>query len=143
MDPVTAIGLVSSVISLVEFGTKLVLEAKEIRDSVDSTLEKNKIWQEIMESMKEVTNKLVPSTLEYRATDPGQQKLCELATKCRSLSVRILELLDEIKLKSKSLLSIYKSAMKAQLKDGEIKDLEAGLGDCRAQLTSVLIDLTR
>lgn len=41
MDPVTTVGLASAIISFVPLGINLLKNAREIRDSVDGSLERN------------------------------------------------------------------------------------------------------
>ncbi|KAI8712815.1 NACHT domain-containing protein [Fusarium sp. LHS14.1] len=139
MDPVSAIGLASAIITFIEFGSKLLKGAKEIRDSANDSLEKNESREVIAEAMKEVATKL--KTPEPAQISPEQQKLCDLAVKCNDLSQRILELLNKIKPKNKKPLHVYRAAFHAWRKEDDIKDLEKRLSDCRNQLALSLSHL--
>ncbi|KAM6509647.1 hypothetical protein FALCPG4_017295 [Fusarium falciforme] len=139
MDPVSAIGLASAIITFIEFGSKLLKGAKEIRDSANDSLEKNESREVIAEAMKEVAAKL--KTPEPAQISPEQQKLCDLAIKCNDLSQRILELLNKIKPKNKKPLHVYRAAFQAWRKEDDIKVLEKSLGDCRSQLVLSLSHL--
>ncbi|KAL2673689.1 hypothetical protein Neosp_012132 [[Neocosmospora] mangrovei] len=139
MDPVSAIGLASAIITFIEFGSKLLKGAKEIRDSSNDSLEKNESREVIAEAMKEVATKL--KTPEPAQISPEQQKLCDLALKCNDLSQRILELLNKIKPKNKKPLHVYRAAFRAWRKEDDIKLLEKSLNDCRSQLALSLSHL--
>ncbi|RSM15812.1 hypothetical protein CDV31_004754 [Fusarium ambrosium] len=140
MDPVSAIGLASAIVSFVEIGVNLLRGAKEIRDSANDSLEKNESREVIVEEMKQVAAKL--KTPEPGKIPAEQQKLCHLADKCNDLSQRILELLNKIKPKNNKPLSVYRAAYHAWRKEGEIEMLEKSLGDCRGQLALSLTHLT-
>ncbi|KAJ4179669.1 hypothetical protein NW767_014574 [Fusarium falciforme] len=141
MDPVSAVGLASSIITFIEFGSKLLKGAKEIRDSANDSLKKNESREVIAEAMKEAVAKL-------KTPDPvriplEQQKLCDLAVKCSDLSNRILELLQKIKPKNKMRLRVYRASYRAWRKEDEIRVLEESLRDCRSQLALSLTHLAR
>ncbi|RSL88912.1 hypothetical protein CEP51_001466 [Fusarium floridanum] len=139
MDPVSAIGLASAIVSFVEIGVNLLRGAKEIRDSANDSLEKNESREVIVEEMKQVAAKL--KTPEPGKIPPEQQKLCHLADKCNDLSQRILELLNKIKPKNNKPLSVYRAAYHAWRKEDEIEMLEKSLADCRSQLALSLTHL--
>lgn len=141
MDPVTAVGLASAIISFVPLGINLLKNAREIRDSVDGSLERNQTRKVITEEMQAVSRRLRPT--DQTRIAPEQKGLYDLALKCHELSQQILELLDKIKPKPQSSFGIYRSAFRAWSKESEIKDLEKRLDDCRSQLTLGLVDLSK
>ncbi|KAJ4314655.1 hypothetical protein N0V84_008782 [Fusarium piperis] len=139
MDPVSAIGLASAIVSFIGLGAKLLHGAKEIRDSASESLERNESREAIAKAMQEVAAKLkIPEPAQI---PPEQQKLCDLAIKCSDLSERILELLGKIKPKKKTRLHVYRAAFYAWRKKDDIEMLEKSLGDCRSQLTLSLTHL--
>ncbi|KAM0186933.1 hypothetical protein ACHAPI_011440 [Fusarium lateritium] len=140
MDPVTAVGLASAIISFVPLGINLLKNVREIRDSVDGSLERNQTRKIIVEEMQSVSQRLRP-TNQTQIT-PEQKGLYDLALKCYELSQQILELLCKIKPKPRSALGAYRSALRAWSKENEIKDLERRLDDCRSQLALGLADLS-
>jgi hypothetical protein len=141
MDPVTAVGLASAIISFVPLGINLLKNAREIRDSVDGSLERNQTRKAIVEEMQAVSRRLRPADRTLIA--PEQKGLYDLALKCYELSQQILELLGKIKPKPQSSFSVYRSAFRAWSKESEIKDLEKRLDDCRSQLSLGLVDLSK
>ncbi|KAI6765579.1 hypothetical protein HG530_006649 [Fusarium avenaceum] len=140
MDPVTAVGLASAIISFVPLGINLLKNAREIRDSVDDSLERNQTRKAVTEEMQAVSQRLRPT--DQTRIAPEQKGLHDLALKCHELSQQILKLLDKIKPKPQSSFGTYRSAFRAWSKESEIKDLEKRLDDCRSQLALGLVDLS-
>jgi hypothetical protein len=141
MDPVTAVGLASAIISFVPLGIKLLKNARELRDSVDGSLERNQTRKAIIEEMQAVSRRLRPT--DPARVAPEQKGLYDLALKCYELSQQILELLGKIKPKPQSIFGVYRSAFQAWSKESEIKDLEKRLDGCRSQLALGLIDISK
>ncbi|EFX03145.1 hypothetical protein CMQ_3074 [Grosmannia clavigera kw1407] len=80
MDPVTAIGLASSIIAFVDFGWKLIKGAKEIYDAADGTLEENRSREAVVLEMKRLTVQLVSP--EHSLLSGEERDLCLLAGTC-------------------------------------------------------------
>jgi hypothetical protein len=129
MDPVTAVGLASAIISFVPLGIKLLQNEREIRDSSDSSLDRNRTRKCIMDEMQAVSRRLQPTDQTQIA--PEQRGLYDLALKCYELSQKILNLLDKISPKSQKSIDIYRATIRAWRKENDIKDLERQLNDCR------------
>lgn len=140
MDPVTAVGLASAIISFVPLGVKLLQSAHEIRDSIDGSLDRNKTRKCIMDEMQAVSNRLKPTDQTRIAEQKG---LYELAARCYELSQKILNLLNKISPKTPRSFENYRSAIRAWRKEDEIKDLEKQLKECRDQLLLALVNLSR
>ncbi|KAF4970351.1 hypothetical protein FSARC_2607 [Fusarium sarcochroum] len=140
MDPVTAVGLASAIISFVPLGIQLLRSAREIRDSVDGSLDKNRTRKAIVEEMQAVALKLNPP--DQTRIAPEQKGLVDLALECHELSQQILDLLDKIRPKARSAFGTYRSVFRTWSKESEIKDLEKRLDDCRSQLVLGLVDLS-
>ncbi|KAM5369188.1 hypothetical protein BFJ66_g5092 [Fusarium oxysporum f. sp. cepae] len=140
MDPVTAVGLASAIISFVPLCVKLLQSAREIRDSLDGSVEKNLTRKAIVDEMKALSRRL--KSADQARFLPEQRGLYDLALKCHELSQKILYLLDKIRPKSKSSFENYRSAYRAWSCESEIKNLEKQLNDCRSQLALGIVDLS-
>ena len=142
MDPVTAIGLVSSILTFVSFSTKLVSGAIKIHESLDGALEENRSREVIAREMKSFAARLLPPDDSRLA---GEEKdLCALAKECRAISGKLVGLLDKVKPKdpgSKSQ-SLW-AALKTKVYESERADLEQRLENCRSQLELQLAFFTR
>ena len=138
MDPVTAFGLASGIVGFITFSTSLVRGAIQIHESLDGNLEENQSREAIASEMKRFATQLIPP--DSSRLVGGEKALSILATECRDLSVKLVELLERIKPKdpqSKSQ-SLW-SALKNKVKEKERADLEQRLDHCHSQLGLLLI----
>ncbi|KAK3689146.1 hypothetical protein B0T22DRAFT_536141 [Podospora appendiculata] len=141
MDPVTAIGLASGILSFLNFSTSLVQGAISIHDSLDGDLEQNRSLELVVGEMKQLSTLLLSPD---DSTLVGPEKgLCGLASECRALSSKLLELLGKIKPKdSSSKTQSLWSALKNKMYEKEKIELEQRLDYCRGGLELHLTFLT-
>ena len=142
MDPVTAIGLASGIISFVTFSIKLVSGAIKIHDAADGQLQENLSRELVIQEMQRLSGRLLAPD---NATLMGEEKgLCVLATECQSISNDLIALLERIKPKdpSSKAQSLW-SALKNAIHDKEKVELEGRLDRCRSQLELHIMLLTR
>ncbi len=91
MDPVTAVGLKSRVLAFITFSTSLVKGAIKIHESLDGILDENRNREAIASEMKRLASQLLlPDDSRLTGEEKG---LCVLATECRDLSAKLVELL--------------------------------------------------
>lgn len=143
MDPITAVGLASAIISFVPLGIKVLQNAKEIKDSIDGGVKQNATRQAVIEELQALSGRLRVSQSNNINPPAEQVKLLDLASRCHDLSQQILNLLDKVRPKTSTTRGKYSSAVRVWLKEGEIKDLEKSLYNCREQLIVGLVDLSR
>lgn len=142
MDPLTAIGLVSNILSFIDFSVRLLRGAKEVHDSQHGVLEENRSREAIMREMQRMSTRMLVSGSPEKADE--HSSLNVLATECRELSTQLISLLEKIKPKrSGSTTQSLASALRNKIYDSERASLEARLSDCRAQLHLELSNLTR
>lgn len=144
MDPLTAIGLVSNILSFIDFSARLLKGAKEVHDSHHGVLEENRNREAVMREMQRLSTQMLVSRLPTAEKAGDDSTLCILASECHQLSTQLISLLEKIKpddsgSKAQSLLS----AIRNKVYDSERESLEARLCDCRAQLHLELSNLTR
>jgi hypothetical protein len=142
MDPVTAVGLASAIISFVPLGIKILQDVQEIKDSIDGSVAHNEVREAVVQEMLTVTAKLKRNR-ERGQVAPEYEKLYDLASRCEVLSQKVLTLLEKVKPKTSTASAKYYSAYKVWRKESEIKDLEKSLGSCREQLILGLLDLMK
>ncbi|CZR32422.1 uncharacterized protein FPRO_02016 [Fusarium proliferatum ET1] len=132
LDPVTAIGLASSIVAFVDFSAKLVKGSIEIYQASDGTLTENRNSQAVASAMERFAARLViqqPSQLF------GEEKeLVDLAKNCHVVCMELLNLLGRIKPKdlSSKRQSLW-AALKNRFHEGERKELENRLDTYRRQ----------
>jgi hypothetical protein len=133
MDPLTAIGLTSNILSFIDFSAQLINGAQEIYDSTAGTTEDNKGREAIVREMKNFSSKLLPPDDSQLSGD--EKALCRLAAECNILSSQILDLLGKIKPKDpKSRSQSFWAALKNKVHEKEKLELEKRLENCRGQL---------
>jgi hypothetical protein len=99
MDPLSAIGLVSSLITFVEFSWKLVSGANEIYESANGVTTENLHIANVIEDLRRVTIEIDAKDIGNNARD---QPLKQLAFNCHHLSEELLEILDKLKISEKN-----------------------------------------
>ncbi|KAF4946508.1 hypothetical protein FGADI_11146 [Fusarium gaditjirri] len=133
LDPVTAIGLASSIVAFIDFGAKLVKGSIEIYEASDGTLTENRSSQAVAAAMEGFAARLIiqqPSEL-----GPEEKELVDLAKRCHAVCTELLNLLGRIKPKdlSSKRQSLW-AALKNKFYEGEREDLEKRLDTYRHQL---------
>ncbi|KAK2606812.1 hypothetical protein N8I77_005538 [Diaporthe amygdali] len=142
MDPLTAIGLASNIISFIDFSVRLLKGFQEIHDSQHGALEENKSRETITREMQHMSAGL----LLFRASDKVEEDsgLRILAEECHGLSIELILLLEKVKSKNPgSKAQNLLSALRNKVYDSERASLEARLNECRGQLHLQLSHLTR
>ncbi|KAF4996147.1 hypothetical protein FDECE_12572 [Fusarium decemcellulare] len=122
MDPLTAIGLVSNIISFIDFGAKVISGAVEIHEtfSGDSAglTEENRSTLNVVREMRHFASKLQPP--DQSQLTGNEKALCALAKECEVLSQQIVDLVEKLRPKGgKSKLASLKAAFRS--KRSEVK----------------------
>ncbi|KAL1882804.1 hypothetical protein Daus18300_000442 [Diaporthe australafricana] len=135
MDPLSAIGLVSSVITFIDFGYEVISAAKEVHASATGTTKANEHTGFLNTRMKTVANDLANARTNPGAMSADKRRLIELADKCLGLSNDLETLLDKLKAKDpKSKRQVLSSIVQNLRKQDKKRELEARLDQCREQL---------
>lgn len=142
MDPITAIGLASNVLSFIDYGAKIVSGAVEIYQSSSGLTDSSRGSKAIVTEMRLLASKLQPPAHDQLSGD--EKSLCNLATECDSLSEQIIDLIEKVEPKNrKSKGSSLRAAVKTKWYESDRRRLEDRLNQCRAQLNLQLNYLTR
>ena len=142
IDPVTAIGLVSGILSFVGAAEKILKLSWTLYNSVEGCSEEAQIRLELADSMNSISNRIVsahqpPLSEEDRA-------LLTLAQECDKLTNDIKNLLQTVKPKRrKSKAQSSLAALKTLVHEPKIRDLEKQLQRCRDQLHFHIAVLSR
>lgn len=142
MDPLTAIGLASSIVQFIDYSTKLIHGAKEIYGSATGATEENQRLENVTAEMQTLSLKLLPRQDAQQTED--ERALSRLAAECKILSDQILVLLKSIKPKdlNSKRQSVW-AALKSKWNEREKQELEERLKNCRSQLELQLNFLMR
>lgn len=139
MDPASAIGVSSAVLTFVDFGFKIVRGAVNMYGATDSTAEC--MWSnphDVAEKMKLLAFQMQPPTTSERTYK--ENELCDLAVTCQALAKELSALFQKIQPKdSKSKRQCIWAATKLLLKEDQITGLEKRLEACRSQFEVYLL----
>lgn len=141
MEPLSALSLAAAVAQFVDYGFKVVDNAREIYGTLSGATEENLSLETATHEMQRLTEIMVTSTSKI-VTDQ-ERMLQDLAAECRSLSSQLLDLLGKIKAKDpESKRHIALAAMKSLLYDKDKTRLRR-LEDCQLRLDRLLSVLSR
>lgn len=145
MEPLTAIGLASNILSFIDFGARVVSSAIEIYKSDASGItEERRNTEAVVTEMRYFASKMQPPDDAQLTGD--EKALCALAKECHGLAAQIIALVEKVKPKpngQKSMRASMLAAVKTRWYESDSRKLEGRLGDCRAQLDLQLNHLTR
>ncbi|KAG6365826.1 hypothetical protein INS49_000002 [Diaporthe citri] len=97
MDPLTAVGLVLSVITFIDFGYKAVSAAKEVHASASGTTAANDHIKFLNIRMEALATDLAAAKSYPGGMSADKLRLVELADKCLGLSGDLKKLIDKLK----------------------------------------------
>ncbi len=142
MDPATAVGMASGILSFITFSSKVVSGAIKIHESLDGTLDDDRSRTAVAKEIKSLVAQLSP--LSDSDLPDEEDGLSVLAKQCDVLSQRLIDLLDKAKPQNpKSKSQSLWAALKSAVHESEKTTLENMLNNCRDQLGVRLIALTR
>jgi hypothetical protein len=135
MDPITAVGFASSILTFIDFSYQIVSGTYEVIKS-GSTAE-NAHLSVITTDLDEITKELSQRPPGY---SKHEEALNSLAIECQGVSGELRKLLDRVQTKAGS--SKWKSikvALHSMWKKGEIAELDSRLGKYRSQILARLV----
>lgn len=141
MDPLTALGLVSNILQLIDFGTKFVAGAKEIYDSIDGASDDSRALAFATQQLNDICDDLA---LSRPSSSPALKRINAISSKCHSVGREILIHLDNIRLRSHGRKF---GSLRAAFKELRYKDVIAKLAEQLGRLqqdlhTALLESLT-
>jgi len=143
MDPITAVGFASAILSFVSFAGKLVKTAVKISQS--GSLEENAAIEGDINRTNEFRSRLI---LPHGVTLGGNEKtLQDLLEESEEASTELLKILEKMKAPTGSGLRVARKVVKASFKtlyyESDRKDLEDRLSRLETTATMVLAQLAR
>ena len=141
MDPVSALGLASSIITFIDFASKIVAGTYEIYQSAAGATDENAHVDTISDDLAEMTAGLA-------TTIPGRTKneiaLRNLASKCEAVARKLQAFLASLRVVGEhTTWKSLKVKIKSMRREPEIVGLEKQLGDYRAQILARLTTMLR
>lgn len=95
IDPLSAVGLASSIVQFVDFGSKLLLEGYNVYKSEQGASKESLEIEGATIRLQELSQRL--SAPRRGATSKDEAALYELAVDCRALTQELLNMLEELK----------------------------------------------
>jgi len=132
MDPITAVGFASSILTFIGFSWNLVTGTYEVLESVSGTTAENAHIGNVIDDLHAVTAALKSCQL---GRSDHEKALRQLASKCANLSKELLSLLENLKVKGKnSAWKSLKAKWESMTKEKDISSMETRLREYRSQI---------
>lgn len=132
MDPITAIGLASSLFTFVDLATKIIAGTYEVYNSVTGTTIENAHIDIVINDLKKTAADL---GADFPHKSKHEKALKELATKCQTAADELLQLLNTIRICGKrSAWKSFKTTFVSIRKQKQILGLEKRLSSYRSQI---------
>lgn len=136
MDPVTAIGLASSIITFVDFSWSLVTDAKELYESGRKTTKENVRRRDIIDDLRDYSYDLQSGAGGEITGSRHENALRRLALACHTLSEELVRILEQLETTKNSKWDSLKKTFKAKRKEGEIASIESRLNQYRSEIAT-------
>jgi hypothetical protein len=134
MDPITAISLASSIVTFVDFATKIVSGTYEVYRS--GATDDNVHVDTIVEDLTEITAHL---SVAIPGKTANEIALKNLAAKCEVVSGKLQAILDSLKVSGdRTMWKSLKVRIKSMRESKDIIELEKQLADYRSQILTRL-----
>ena len=132
MDPVSAIGLASSILTFVEFSSKLVKGIYEVAGSANGVTEENAHIGVVMQDLEDVTDAI---EVDFKGSSKQEKDLIKLASKCAVLSRDLQKTLKSVKVQRGNVRwQTIKAAWKTLTKKDKIENMEKTISQYRDEL---------
>lgn len=143
MDAITAIGLVSGIITFVDTGTKLLKLARTLYNSVEGSSKETETRLMLADCMATISKRPIPTHPDPTQTEEDKA-IAALVRECNSLSNDMIKQLQSLKPKQrKSKMESSFAALKTLMVEPKIKEMEKQLQSCREQLHFHITALSR
>ncbi|KAE9365068.1 hypothetical protein N431DRAFT_549389 [Stipitochalara longipes BDJ] len=140
MDPITAIGLASSIVAFIDFSWSLLTGAKNLYESGRRRTKENARISSIVNNLNEYALEL---TIGGEGASKHEKALRALANDCCVVSKELVKILEKLEMKKNSRWQSLKKSWEAMRKADDIALIEARLGKYRAQMNTRLLALLR
>jgi Skp family chaperone for outer membrane proteins len=141
MDPLTALGVASNVIQIVDFSSRILSRTQEIYRSRDGRLQEHVILDDaatnLLELVTDLQNIQVPKRKQQTTAD-GQ--LVQLRNECKTVAQELHNLLEQAKIQGdhRKWQSVYQ-AIKSVYSENKIASVQLKLDGIRKRLDTVLL----
>jgi hypothetical protein len=141
MDPISALGLASNIIQIVDFAARIISRSYEIYNSTDGQLQDHAILDDAAQNLSELYADLQRSAnINTRKLDAADKQLLSLKKESEAITKELRKALDKARLKSgpQKWRSIFQ-ALKSVWTEKEISRLATRLDSIRKQVDTALL----
>ncbi|KAF7506806.1 hypothetical protein GJ744_011418 [Endocarpon pusillum] len=141
LEPLAAISLASAIVQFVVFGSKLLIEGRELYKSIEGATEDN-IWTRAHTSNLSTLIVNLQASKQSKKLSGDENLLVRLATQCEVLSRELLDILDNLELKVGTPHRRWESmrqALRSTLKSREIEEKRQRLEEIQKQVNTCLL----
>ncbi|EXJ81430.1 hypothetical protein A1O3_07722 [Capronia epimyces CBS 606.96] len=132
MDPLSAIGLASNILSFIDFSCGVVKHTYEVYNSATGATSANAHIKTVIDDLAKATEALGP---EVEATTKHSKALHELAQKCSGLSEDLLRILKKLQVTRKnSKWQSLRKTLRAAWSEKEVASIEKRLDSYRSEI---------
>ncbi|KAJ5239146.1 hypothetical protein N7468_003765 [Penicillium chermesinum] len=132
MDPLAAIGVAGNIITFIDFSYKIFKGIDEVLTTATGMTQANENLSHLAKDFRSVTEDLVSDIIPRTE---NEKQLCHLATECRTLASRIIQVLESLKLgDDKSAWQGMKVKFQSKKKEKEVESLERQLKGYQSEL---------
>ncbi|KAI1323378.1 hypothetical protein F5Y16DRAFT_412669 [Xylariaceae sp. FL0255] len=141
MDPISAIGLASSVVQLLDFAGKLVSKSKEIYRSGRGSLVKHDEIEAVTKTLETQSRRIALQANSFqRSSSETGRDLLELCDGVRTLSRTLITTIDSVRCgEGSGRWTSFLQALRTVWKEKEITDMRERLQRYRQQVDSLLL----
>ncbi len=134
MDPLTALGVASNIISVIEISAKLVSKSIEVYSSGSGTTAENEDIRQVTEDLEIHLARLLEGWGALSDHDADKVTLRGLAKECRRLCSDLLKCLRKIQAKNATKLESAKAAVRSMTRKGELESLQRRIALYQSQI---------
>lgn len=133
MDPVSAIGLASSIIAFIDFSWELVAGTWEIYRSPDGSLDRYARLEDVIGDLQSLTQ---PLQAKIPVKSSSETRIERIARRCQEDSQALLTLLTDLKgnVERRTIWTSLNTKWKTILRQKEVAELMSQLEESRAEI---------
>lgn len=139
-DPVSVVGLISSVITFVDFGLKVVSESKKIRDSASKgTSDEISELDHYITNIQQWHKKVKQQQLSGLRLSQSERSILEMVQDCEKLVIELQKVIGSLKIQNTARSTMMKTARVAFQRRwmyDEIQNMRARLQNLDGQIRS-------
>jgi hypothetical protein len=143
MDPVTAVGLASSVVQLLMFASGLLHKSKEIYNSADGATNTGNELDIVARTLAELSDQIIMKQSTAFSCDvqsKTEKQLQQLCEKSRDVSSSLMDALEKVKQGSNSThWRSFRQALRFVWNESKIKTLAAQIEQYRREIDTTLL----